>query len=145
MKKIVLLFVLIISIFSFEISFWATWTNSSTECFYDVDNTDIDIWLQLDNCLDWSPLVDTWNYLDVSSSSDFWDQIKTWVNNISVYLLVLAVFAIVYWGLMMTLSTWDDEKINKAKNIIKWWVLWFLALILASAIINLVVKIMYSL
>lgn len=145
MKKIVLLFVLIISIFSFEISFWATWTNDNNTCSWDPETSNNNISWQLNSCLNWSSLVNSWKNLDVSENSTFWNKIKTWVNNISVYLLVLAVFAIVYWGLMMTLSTWDDEKINKAKNIIKWWVLWFLALILASAIINLVVKIMYSL
>lgn len=146
MKKLVLIFVLILSLFSFEISFSATWTNDNSSCSYDPEKEDLSITEQLDFCLDWSPMVDSWMWsLDVSEDTLFWNQIKTWVNNISVYLLVFAVWAIVFWGLMMTLSTWDDEKINKAKNIIKWGVLWFLALILASAIINLVVKIMYSL
>lgn len=112
------------------------------ECWFDVDEWPGSIKDAIDWCLAWSALVDWQN---VKLESWFWTKIKNWVNNIALYLWVFAVWSIVYWGLMMTLSSWEEEKVNKAKDIIKWGIIWFLGVISASAIINLVVKIMYSL
>jgi|SaaInlStandDraft_6_1057023.scaffolds.fasta_scaffold00586_5 hypothetical protein len=135
MKKVLIVLLSLFAIFSFmtPITFW--------ECNPDLD-TDWTIWEALDGCLNDSKLVDWWN---VKVAWWFWNVIKTWVNNISIYLWVFAVWSIVLWALMMTLSGWEEEKINKAKDIIKWWIIWFLWLIFASAIINLVIRIMYSL
>ena len=140
MKKILFFLSLVLSLFfSIDTTFWL-W-----ECNYDVDKIDSgqSIWSALDECLKWTALV-SWENVRLDDAS-FATQIKEWVNNISIYLWIFAVFSIVFWGLMLTLSEWEDEKITKAKNIIKWWILWFLALISISAIINLIVKIMYSL
>lgn len=140
MKKLLIL-ILLLSSFFFLIdnSFWL-W-----ECNYDIDGIDSgqNIWNALDECLNWTALVN-WKNVELGNAS-FATQIKDWVNNISLYLWVFAVFSIVFWWLMLTISAWEDEKVTKAKNIIKWWIVWFLALISISAIINLVVKIMYSL
>lgn len=70
--------------------------------------------------------------------------IKKWVDNISVFLWVFAVWAIVYWALLMTLSHWQEDKITKAKDIVKWGMLGFLWVVSASAIITLIIRIMYS-
>jgi hypothetical protein len=43
----------------------------------------------------------------------------------------------------MTLSGWEDEKIKKSKDIIKWWIIGFLWVILAWAIVTAIIKIMY--
>jgi len=116
------------------------------KCEIDVDN-EID-WLSvkdaLDWCLAWSALVD-WTEVRIDWNWWFWKKIKNWINNIAIYLWVFAVWSIVLWGLMMTLSSWEDEKIKKAKDIIKWWIIWFIWLISVSAIINLIIKIIYSL
>lgn len=112
-------------------------------CTYDADNWNIKVWSALDDCLAWSALVD-WSNVTVNKGW-FADKVINWVDNISIYLWVIAVGSIVYWALIMTLSAWEDEKITKAKNIIKWWIVWFIWLISAAAIINLVVSIMYSL
>ena len=104
-------------------------------------NEDFNIDDALTDCLSDSDLV---NWFDVTVDWWFWTQIKTWTNNISLYLWIFAVWSIVFWSLMMTLSAWEEEKIKKAKDIIKWGIIWFLWIIFASAIINLVVKIMYS-
>lgn len=101
-----------------------------------------DIWSALEWCLSDSPLVN-WSKADIDNW--FWETIRNWINNISVYLWVIAVWSIVYWSLMMTLSTWEDEKLSKAKKIVYWWMIWFVWLISVSAIINLVTNIMYSL
>lgn len=100
-----------------------------------------DIGNSLDACLSGSKLVNWEN-------AEIWDwfgiQIKQWTNNISLFLWILAVGSIILGAFMLTVSTWEDEKIKKAKDIVKWWIIWFLWIIFASAIINLIIKIMYS-
>lgn len=148
MRKIFVLFLLLFSLF-FNINNlysdleWTSWWNQwwITNCTFDWE---WDIWDALDWCLQGTGLV-SWNNVTVDWTGWFADKISNWVNNISIYLWIIAVWSIVYWSLILTLSAWEDEKITKAKNIIKWWILWFLWLISTAAIINLVVNIMYSL
>ena len=120
---------------------WESW-ESEDPCIPNLEDW-YEIWTTLDECLEWSTLV-SWEKAKISWTDWVWEKIKAWVDNISLYLLIFAVGSIVYGSLMMTLSTWDDEKIKKSKDIVKWWIIWFIWLISASAIINLVVKIMYS-
>jgi len=47
-------------------------------------------------------------------------QVVSWTNALAAFLGLLAVGAIVYGGLLMTLSGGEDEKIKKGKDIIKW-------------------------
>ena len=130
MKKI-LLFLISFLFISYN-AFWAY------DCDYD--------WSSVSNslsfCLEWSDLVDSWDW---TIEWGFRETIIKWTNNIAVYLWILAVFAIVYWSAMLTFSAWEDEKVNKAKSIIKWAILWFIWLLFASTIINVLVKVIYSL
>ena len=137
MKKLLIIFLLCIS-FIYTVQ---NYTYAS--CTYDIDGSVLDVWDSLDNCLAWSNLVN-WTDVGIDWWWWFWDKIQNWANNISLYLWVFAVWSIVYWALQLTLSSWEDEKIKKWKDIIKWWIFWFLLLISVSAIINLVIKIMYS-
>ena len=131
MKKLlaILIFILL-SIFIVESS------TTFASCTYDWD-----IWWSLDSCLNDSNLV---NWFDTEIDWWFLIQIKDWTNNISLYLWILAVWSIVFWSLMLTLSTWEEDKVKKAKDIIKWGIIWFIWLISITAIVNLIVKIMYS-
>ncbi len=133
MKKIILIFVLIFSLFISVNVYWS--------CSY---NEWSSISSNLNDCLSWTKLVNItdWN---AKISDWFWNYIKKWTNNIALYLWVFAVFAIVFGSIMLTISAWEDEKISKAKNIIKWWILGFLAVISASFIINLIIRIVYNL
>lgn len=131
-KKIYLFILLLISFFSIQNTvFW----NCNYDWFWDINTA-------LENCIGWTDLVKSW---DAKIDWWFWIYIKTWTNNIALYIWILAVFAIVFGSLKLTLSTWDDEKINKAKAIVKWWIIWFLWVIFASSIINLVIRLVYSL
>lgn len=121
--------------FSFSSVFWNCTFDPSSSTGWTISSA-------LDGCLNNSALVNLW---DANIEGWFADYIKSWTNNIALYLWILAVFAIVYWAFMMTVSAWEDEKINKSKWIIKWWIIWFLAVISASAIINLIIRIIYSL
>lgn len=138
MKKLLLLIIFIFS--AFTLYTFPTYS-ALNKCDYDVDKWIIEVWTQLDNCLNWSKLVSS---TDVKINWWFWIKIKTWTNNIALYLWILAVWSIVFGSLMMTLSAWEDEKIKKAKDVIKWGIIWFLWIISASWIITIIVKLMYS-
>lgn len=134
-KKIYLFFLLFLVTF-FSIQSTVFW---NTDCSYDWS---WNINTALSDCIGWTDLVNIW---DAKIDWWFWEYIKSWTNNIALYIWILAVFAIVFGSLKLTISTWDDEKINKAKAIIKWWIIWFLWVIFASSIINLLIRLVYSL
>lgn len=144
MKRFLLLFILLISNL-LTITVFSWWNQLyATNCSYDVDSSlSPDVWNQLDSCLQWSSLVD-WNDVSIDWGWWFGQKIRNVVYNISLYLWVFAVWSIVYGWLMWTISAWEEEKITKGKNIIKWGIIWFIWLISVSTVINLVVKIMYS-
>ncbi len=132
MKKIITILLISISFFLVTFESWFA------ECTY---SSGSDISSNLGTCLSDSTLVNTWNG---QIGWDFDKYILWWVKNIWLYLWFFAVLSIVIWSLMLTLSTWDDEKINKAKWVVKWWIIWFIWVISASAIITILVKIIYS-
>ena len=102
----------------------------------------------------WNDIVksiwDCVNETDVMKVSNA--KVESWVNpfmnkitkNIAIVLSLSAVFAIVYGAFMMVTSVWEDEKIKKWKDIVKWWIIGFLWVVLASGIIRLVVTLIYS-
>ena len=146
MKKLIVKILLIISIFTFisvDISAYNNlWSNWSDKCSnYDFENQSASVWDALDKCLSNAELV---NGSDVTLTSGFWEQIKMWTKNISVYLWVFAVLSIVIWALMLTLSAWEEEKIKKGKDIVKWGMIWFFWIVSAAGIINLIIKMVYS-
>jgi hypothetical protein len=134
MKKLFIIFILILSFLVFSLP------ESFSACTYSDWQP---VWSALDSCLNWSALVD-WN--NVKLTADWWFQtkVKQWTTNIALYLWVFAVWSIVVWGLMLTLSAWEEEKVKKAKDIVKWWIIWFLWIIFAAWIISTIVRIIYS-
>ncbi len=130
MKKLIITF--LVFIFSFSFGFAAN-------CSY---NWSWSIVWALDSCLSWTDLVDK---TDANVSGWFKTSILDWNKKIAWFLAIWAVFAIVYWAIHLQLSFWADEKIKKAKDMIKWWLIWFLWIISAGFLITLVVNIMYSL
>jgi len=127
--------ILLLSITCFS---WV-WVYAETDCKYQDDGTSISD--NIDNCLRWSALAD-WD--DASVELWFRENINTWTQALAWFLGIFAVWSIVYGGLLMTLSAWDDEKIKKAKDVVKWWMIGFVCVISASAVILLVVNIMFS-
>lgn len=94
------------------------------------------------NCFNWNSTVVSVDNANVSWG--FKDKLSGWIENLAVVLWVFAVGWIVYGGLSLTLSTWDDEKIKKAKDMIKWSMLWFIGIVLATTIVTVVINLMYS-
>jgi hypothetical protein len=133
MKRVFIILVLCVTYFG-----WVS-TYAATDCVY--DDTGVSISDNLDKCLKWSSLV---KGDDAAVESWFRENINTWTGALATFLWIFAVWSIVYGGLLMTLSTWDDEKIKKAKDVVKWWMIGFVCVIWASALILLVVNIMFS-
>lgn len=96
---------------------------------------------ELDNCLRGSDLVDPGNGLVEWSIKD---KIVFWTGQLASLLWLLAVGSIVYGALLMTISWWDDEKIKKWKDVVKWSMLWFLALLVSGWLVRIVIEVIFS-
>ncbi len=135
MKKIIFLFFSIFIFLSFSVSFaedcsyrqWEDLKNSITRCIEDGN-----YW--------W--VLPPWN-LDLTSWDWFSNSIKSWSEKIAILVGSLAIFMLVYASFLLVVSAWEEEKIKKAKDIIKWVILWFIWLISAWLIVMLVVKLWY--
>lgn len=116
----------------------------AAECFYDGT---WDVKGAVSGCLKTNTnLVGTEKTGDLKLTWDgFKAIIKNWVKVIGGILGILAVWGIVYGSFLMVVSQWDEEKFSKAKEIIKWSLIWFLALVSASALIAAVVSIVFGL
>lgn len=140
LKKIVLFLIFILSFIniletqaiSISVWWWSSWCRYSE-------------WASLSSFLNWcKPNTVVW-WSDMKVERWFKDKINKWIKNISLVLWVLAVWALVYAWLIMQFSGWEDEKIKKGKNIIKWTLIWFILLISASGIVYIVINVMFGL
>ena len=116
---------------------------AAAKCEFDLERSD-DVRDNIERCITWSSLVQPNVKLDVTS----WGLktiLNSWIQKIAWFLALGAMFAIAFGSLKLTLSRWEDENIKKAKDIIKWWILGFLAVISAGLLIATVVNLIYSL
>jgi len=125
-KKLLIIWLLLISIFLIDINITKAITCTT-----------------LDWCLNQTDLVKPWN-------ADIWAwefkiKILDWITKIWWFLWLMAIWAIVWGAFMMVISTWEEEKIKKAKDMIKWAIIWFLWIVLASSLVALIVNFMYNL
>lgn len=133
MKKILILLILCVSFLGFS-------TTSFAECKFDkTEGAKVSDMLKA-NCINDTALVEA---NDVSIEWGFKEKINGWTNNIALFLGILAVWSVIYGGLMMTLSAWEDERIKKAKDIVKWGLAGFLWVVMATTIVTLVINLMY--
>jgi len=69
-------------------------------------------------------------------------KISTWisnlVSNIIKYVAVVAVISLMIAWLMYLLSWWEEEKLNKAKKMVIWSLVWVLLSVSAWMIINII-------
>lgn len=133
-------FISIILCFSFfGLNFYSTNAVKTPNCTY---NSNWDLSSNIDNCFKDSDLVKAenlkvdWNW--------FKNKIIDWRNRLLFFIWIFAVFWLAFSGFTLVTSAWNDEKINKAKWIFKWTIIWFLAGIFASAIITIVINLFYS-
>ena len=148
MKKILTFLCLICSIL---ICYWSVWAN----CDYDPDAGWQNISAALNDCFNWddSSLVTTdtieigwqnaWS-VDLKVEWGFKYTVERMVRTIWWVLAVLAVWAIVYGSLLLVISGWEEEKLKKWKDVVKWAIVWFLWVVFAWVLITIVVNIMFS-
>jgi len=132
MKKYILIAIIIA---------WLLYIQNSFACSFEAGN----ISDSLDNCFDEGTQVvaPAWD-LEISRWWGFNNFILGWVESISSILALAAVGIIAYGSFMFTISTWEDEKITKAKDIVKWWIIWFIAILFANSLIELIINILYG-
>ena len=135
LKRIVILLTTLFSVLFFVSSSWET----SSTCSYTEGS--INYTGALEGCLNDTSLVNSWS---LEASDWFKKFILNLIKIIAGFFALLAVWALVYGALMLTLSAWEDEKIKKAKDIVKWALIWFLAIISSGALITIIIEVFYS-
>jgi hypothetical protein len=132
MRKIILF--LLVSIFS--LSFVYAWG-----CSY---NNWSDTQTSLKSCLSDTTLINAQGNLKTT-----WDNFSKKIYDITKIIATIlslgAVFWIVYWSFLMVTAAWEDEKIKKWKDVIKWAIIGFLWVVLASSLIVLITKFIFDL
>ncbi|MDQ7009788.1 MAG: hypothetical protein Q9M94_05845 [Candidatus Gracilibacteria bacterium] len=128
----ILLSLVLISFFSFDITFSA--------CNYNGG----DVMGSLENCIGdgETDLVKTGDDLKVDGG--FKVKIMEWITKIATFLALGAIFSIVFGSFKMVLSAGEEEGVKKAKDIIKWGIIGLLAVVSAGFIVSVVVKLIYS-
>ena len=119
----------------------STETTKKETCKYDPEK-DGDIRDALEHCVWGSALVQV---KDTYVTGWLKDVLNSWITKIAGFLALWAIFSIAFGSLKLTLSMWEDEKIKKAKDIIKWWIIGFVAVISAGFLIAALVNLIYSL
>lgn len=143
MKKIIVFILLLFSSF-------LIWNSISyAECDFNVWDS---IQWKLNDCFEWkdakSNLVtvsDDWSFENLNIARWFKEVMQWWVQTLGSVLAILAVGAIVYGSLLLVLSGWEEEKLKKWKDVVKWSMLGFLWVIFAGVLITIVVNVMFSL
>ena len=96
----------------------------------------------LEGCMSGSKLVkNNWN---LKVDDGFKKALIDWTKKIATFLAFWAIFAIAFGSLKMVLSWGEEEKIKKWKDVIKWWIIWFLWVVSAWFLISVVVKVVYT-
>jgi len=128
---------------------WAIGWIENMKCSYDGEWNVMDA---MTKCVNWDT-ANWWKLSLVGAGDDkdlqvwawFKDQVIEWTKKIAWFLGVWAIFAIAFGSLKLTLSRWEEEQIKKWKDIIKWWVLWFLLVVSGGFIVWIIVNIIYGL
>lgn len=132
MKKIILFLLLTIS----SLSFAFAW-----DCWYKLWQ---DVKTSLNWCLSDTTLIKPWSDLK-TTSKNFSAKIYWISKTIAGVLSLAAIFGIAYWSFLMVTAAWEDEKIKKWKDVIKWSIIGFLWVVLASSFIVLITRFIFDL
>ncbi len=120
---------------------WYTPESESTTTIWCEYNENSDLSWFLDGC---KPKTVVWG-TNMRVDGWFKSKINQWIANISLVLWIAAVWALVYAALLLQFANGEDEKIKKAKDIIKWTMIWFILLISASGFIYVAINVMFGL
>ena len=136
-KKIIIILLLVFSFNSFVNAglSWGEWW----ACGFDWD-----VWSSIESCLQWTKV--SWTQASDLEiwEGDFKDSINAMIWKIAGALLLIAIWSIAYAWFMMVISAWEEEKIKKGKDIVKWSILGAFWIIIASSLIAITVNLIYS-
>lgn len=151
MKKVIILLIVLISSLNIWTIFASTWSSCWTDTNWEL--TDMLNGCQPDNVL-WSAnktSVYKSKWISVTKSSNWWYEIKDFkakllfiTTNLVILASILAIGWIVYAWVLFTTAYWDDGKIKKAKDAIKWSLIWFLVAIISQQLINAIINLIYG-
>lgn len=108
------------------------------------DKKDANVADEIEKCLKGTSIaVQEWN-LNVIKGTGFKEKVNKVIAQISQILGIIAVWALVYGWYLLVFSAGEEESIKKGKDIVKWTLIWFLALIFSGTIVLLVINFIYS-
>ena len=132
MKKIIIFILLSISFVAFSYA-WDCWYSKTSS-----------IKSSLNSCLSDTTLVKPWDDLKTTWGK-FSAKIYWIAKTVATILSLWAVLWIVYWAFLMVTAAGEDEKVKKWKDVIKWSIIGFLWVVLASSFIVLITKFIFDL
>jgi heme/copper-type cytochrome/quinol oxidase subunit 2 len=85
---------------------------------------------------------------DQNKDLNSWSWTNELINSLIQWLwVILAIWAIamlVYSWFLMTISAGDDEKVKKWKELFKWTIIWFIALVSAWWLVSLLISFIFD-
>lgn len=72
---------------------------------------------------------DTWGIF--SSRMDFWDFVLMAISLIVLFAWIFSIIYILWWGVLLILSWWKDDKIKPAINSIRYSLIWLFVIVLS--------------
>ena len=135
MKRILVLVVAITLSLGFHTSY-------SADCNFDGDSSQA-IQNLVDGCMDGTMVIDDQNK-DLNSWSWTNELINSLIQWLWVILAIWAIAMLVYSWFLMTISAGDDEKVKKWKELFKWTIIWFIALVSAWWLVSLLISFIFD-
>lgn len=129
------IFILFVSIFSFFLCAYATWTTNSSDDFsstwFTITTNDI-MWWVWQSAKWWSTWTSKFNII-------FWEII----DNMMIAIWVIAMVIMSIWAWYMIIYNWQEELLTKWRKIFFSWILALLIALSSYYIINLIRYILY--
>lgn len=152
MKK--LLIIIFILIWLLNSSYAAS--NNCWKIWWDINNKSLTSLLkdcQPDGTLEWKSKNEIFSFLwifSISTTSNNWYEITdvtgkilSIIKKLLILASILAIWWIVYAGIMFTTAYWSDEKHKKWKDVIKWSIIWFVVALISQQLINAIINLIY--
>lgn len=92
-------------------------------------------------------LEDAWREINWIQDADGTD-VSSYIQRVVWYLItftyVIAVILIIYAWVLILISAWEDENVNKWKDIIKYTIIWVITIFLANSIVKFIMNILWQ-
>ncbi|EKE29477.1 MAG: hypothetical protein ACD_2C00165G0003 [uncultured bacterium (gcode 4)] len=155
MKKIITILLLLISISLISVAI----VKAAGSC-WDIDKeklTSSSVSQLLGDCepkwaLQWAQKKELWSFLWITVSTTDnegyeianakW-KVMAITNKLVILAAILAIGWIVYAGFLFTTAYWNNDKLKKAKESLKWSLLWLLIAIVSQQLVNAVINLVY--